>query len=79
MVAWEILVSNQSFPFPLDFGVRIEAPTGFCLPEAIKCSAGIGPFYTSAAGGQPSASLPIPRFHAGGQMFAVPLNKPSRK
>jgi len=62
---WKILQSMRSSRTELQFGIAIIGPVNEVLARAFQVAAGLAPFYTTARAGQPSSTLPVPRFTPG--------------
>lgn len=63
LASWEVIDPMAAFRLKeLRVGIALIGRTGASLPGIIQIATGRGPFYSSAAASQPSATLPVPRF-----------------
>ncbi len=66
LACWEFVLTPPPGRPPLvQFGLSMIAPHGFRPDRTMQAALGFAPFYTTAAAGQPSGTLAIPRFTPG--------------
>jgi hypothetical protein len=72
LAIWELVRAMPGGTSTVTFGLVLLIPRS-SLPTAITLAGSLAPFFSTALAGQPSATLPVPRFIPGLSQFDIPI------